>query len=134
MKDRKRHFLKDAVVLMIVSAMVLSAIPAVTAVDTENYIGDDIPFKSQVPSGTNKIYDTCRPLPKQTPDMSGGFGADGWIQYCDDTVENSIGLTSGGEACWAIELSDIELAAFRDYDICEIVFIWFRWFSLCKLI
>ena len=31
MKDRKKYILKDAVVLMIVTAMLVSAIPAVTA-------------------------------------------------------------------------------------------------------
>jgi hypothetical protein len=121
MKDRKRHFLKDAVVLMIVSAMVLSAIPAVTA-DDKNFSFGQNKIVAEFPSGWNNVYDTCKPLPRQTPDMSGGVGADAWISYCDDTVENSIGLTAGGECAWAIELSDIELAAYRTYDVVEIEF------------
>jgi len=119
MKDRKKYFLKNAVVLMIVSAMVLSAIPAVTAVSNDQNKVGGTPFKSAAPSGLYNKYDTCRPLPRQTPAMDGGTPTN-WISYNDGYTENSLGLTSGGDITMAIELTDTELAAYRAYDIQEL--------------
>ena len=121
MKDRKRYFLKDAIVLMIVSAMVLSAIPAVTASDFNLADGTLTGvFKAQAPSGILNKYDTTRPLPVRTPNMAGGFGSDNWISYNDGYTENSLGLTAGGEITMAIQLTDTELSAYRGQTIDQI--------------
>jgi hypothetical protein len=120
MKDRKKYFLREAVVLLIALAMVLTAIPSMTAAETDQPQGGINPFVAQAPSGLYNEYDTCRPLPRQTPNMDGGVGADAWLGYNDGYTENSLGLTSGGDITMAITLTDVELASFRDYDISEI--------------
>jgi hypothetical protein len=118
MRDRKQNILKEAVVLLIVSVMVLSAIPAVTA-DANDQNVEGFPFSAQAPNAINK-YDTCRPLPKKTPNM-GGVASAAYLGYCDDTMENGIGLTSGGIGAFAIELTDPLLAPYRGYTADEVI-------------
>ena len=40
---------------------------------------------------------------------------DYWINYNDDYADDAFGLTNGGIITMAIELTDIELAPYRDY-------------------
>ena len=61
MKDRKKYFLREAVVLLIALAMVLTAIPSMTAAETDQTKGGIDLFAAEAPSGLLNEYDTCRP-------------------------------------------------------------------------
>jgi hypothetical protein len=119
MKDRKKYFLREAVVLLIALAMVLTAIPAVTADDTNTNFEGSTMFSNGGTTGGGSKYDTCRPLPRQTSGM-GGFGDPDTITYNDGSTESHLGLTGAGFITMAIELTDVELASYRAYDITEL--------------
>ena len=71
MRDRNRYFLKEAVVILIASFMVLSALPAITGASNESNEGtitsDHAEFVAQNrPLKSDKKITTCLARPIQT--------------------------------------------------------------------
>ena len=124
MKYRKKYFLKEAIVLVIATVMVLSAIPAVSAGSEEiNKAGgsNSIVLKNPYQPDDDETYQKCRPRPVKTPNM-GGVGSPTYITYSDGNTENSFRWSSLGDMTFAIELTDIELTGYRNgYCIDEVV-------------
>jgi len=126
MKDRKKHFLKDAVVVLIAVFMVTTVLPTALA-DTGN-IEDKASqpiytLRSEgihilnIPEGT--IMGSAEIDPEGS--FAGGAFADYYIKYHDDYTENGLGLTAGGTISEAIKLTDTELGPYRGLTISEVI-------------
>jgi len=84
----------------------------VTTLSLANYISNNNMYK--YPSNwINNNY-------KETNSLNLAMSPNEWIKYNDGHTENGLGATGGGSVTEAIELTDTELSAFRDYVICEI--------------
>jgi hypothetical protein len=101
MKDRKKYFLKDAVVVLIAIFMVTSILPSAMALTSGN--AEDIAsrplwdMQSENPYVPNIRPGTVMGTTQLDPDgsLADGFGADLWVYYTDGNTENAFKWNDG---------------------------------------
>lgn len=124
---RKTNVLTKAGVLLIAVFMVITAIPAAIAADTttdsEEFSFSENDFQGNFHrSGYQPRLSQIASLESIGSFSSGGVGAQSTIRYHDNTIESHLGLTGTGDVAISevIELTDAELAGFRDYDLIQV--------------
>jgi hypothetical protein len=124
MKDRKKYFLKDAVVMLIAVFMITSILPSAMAYTSEK-AEDRASYSIFDMQSENPYVPIIRPGTPMgetllNPDGSlAGFGADYMLGYTDGHTENALKWTDETPWTEAIELSGDHLPVIGD-NLCEI--------------
>jgi hypothetical protein len=136
MKKRDRHIVKEAVVLLIAAAMIISALPAAMAntEDEKDFIWEETkappvigPFAhalgetETVPIPSNLMVSPA-PLTIPTNAFGGSGGLGDWLFFDDGVNVNSLGLTAGGQWEFGIRLTPAELAPYDGYEVTMVRF------------